>query len=337
MGTSRRSFLEWSASTMGAFGLGAVAGCAPEGAPKAAQETGGKRLRAAFSNNGLQTTWCAHGMKTAEWWGQRLGIDVVVYDSQLNSEKQFRDVEDMATEDWDFVAIQACTVGALTDPVRRLIDKGIPVIDMDTRIVPEGEDIGLWTFVTPDHQKMAELSTEAVLKEIDYKGKVVHTQGNLGHTGAQLRAKGFQNTVAKYPDIEVIDEQPGDWDVTKVGRIWDDLLVKHDTIDGAFMHNDDMAMAAVQAIKRSGQDRNIIFGGVDGQEMGLNGLMNGDLLVTVMNPAGRVHWSALMVGYWAAAEGQKKEDVPDEILIDGPVVTKDLADDFLYLMKSYMI
>ena len=63
--------------------------------------------------------------------------------------QQRRDVEDMATKDWDFVAIQAYGIKTLEEPVKRLIEKGIPVIDMDTRIVPKGMDIGLWTFVTP--------------------------------------------------------------------------------------------------------------------------------------------------------------------------------------------
>ena len=52
-----------------------------------------------------------------------------------------------------------------------------------------------------------------------------------GHTGAQGRAKGFHSVVDKYPDIKVLDEQPADWDVTKVSRIWDSLLTKYPDIN----------------------------------------------------------------------------------------------------------
>ena len=334
--TTRRTFLEWSAGCMGGLGLGAFTGCAPEAVPPSSANAK-RQYRAAFSNAGLKATWCTHGMETAKRWGDWMGVDVVVYDSQFSIEKQLLDVEDMASKDWDFVCIQAYGIKTLEKPVSKLIQRKIPVIDMDTRIVPEGQDIGLWTFVTPDHEGQGEQATEAVVKAMGYKGKIVHTQGALAHSGARLRAKGFHNIVGKYPGIEVIDEQPGDWDINKVGKIWDDLLVKHDRIDGAFLHNDDMAMAAVQAVKRSGQKRDIVLGSIDAQEMGINGVVNGDLVVSVMNPAGRIHWTALMVGYFACAMDQQKTDVPDEIYVDNPVVTRDNAESYRYLMDNLMI
>jgi len=317
-------------------GLASVAGCG-EVPPQPPGEKQKKRYRAAFSNAGLKATWCAHGMATAKLWGEWLGIDVVEYDSQFSVEKQLRDIEDMTTKEWDFVAIQAYGIKTLASPVKKLIDRGVPVIDMDTRIVPEGEDIGLWSFVTPDHEWQGMQATEAVVKAMGYKGKIVHTQGALAHSGARLRAKGFHRVISNYPEIEVIDEQPGDWDINKVGKIWDDLLVKHKQIDGAFLHNDDMAMAAVQAVKRSGQKRNIVFGSIDAQERGISGVLNGDLVVSVMNPAGRIHWTALMMGYFACAMGEKRSGVPDEVWIDAPVVTKENAESFRYLMKHRMI
>ncbi len=54
-------------------------------------------------------------------------------------------------------------------------------------------------------------------------------------------------------------------------------------------------------------------------------------------PAGRIHWTALTVGYFACAMGQQKSEVPDEIFIDNPVVTKDNADSYRYIMKNLMI
>ncbi len=56
------------------------------------------------------------------------------------------------------------------------------------------------------------------------EGEVIHTQGQLAHTGAQKRAQGFNNTLKNYPGIKVVDETPGDWDRTKVATLWQDLL-----------------------------------------------------------------------------------------------------------------
>ena len=91
--------------------------------------------------------------------------------------------------------------------------------------------------------------TQALVDAINGEGKIIMTQGALGHTGAQGRATGFKSVVKKYPKIKVLDTQPADWDVTKVARIWETLLTKYPKIDAAYFHNDDMALAAYNVMK----------------------------------------------------------------------------------------
>ena len=47
-----------------------------------------KPLKAAFSNAGLQATWCAQGKQAAEWWGKLLNVEVTWFDGQLDAVKQ---------------------------------------------------------------------------------------------------------------------------------------------------------------------------------------------------------------------------------------------------------
>jgi hypothetical protein len=160
----------------------------------------------------------------------------------------------MASQKWDFVAIQAFGIGTLTAPVNKMIDAGIPVIDMDTLIAPL-DTTNVHTFLAPDNEFMGASVTQALVNAINGEGTIVMTQGALGHTGAQGRAKGFKSVVSKFPKIEVLDEQPADWDVTKVARIWETLLTKYPKIDAAFFHNDDMALAAYKAMQAKGRWR----------------------------------------------------------------------------------
>ena len=75
----------------------------------------------------------------------------------------------------------------------------------------------------------------------------------------------------------------------------------------------------------------------DAQEMGINGVLNDDLLVSVMNPAGQIHFLALMVGYLAVAFEQKKEEVPDLIYVPSPVIDKENAAGYQYLANQFLI
>ena len=69
----------------------------------------------------------------------------------------------------------------------------------------------------------------------------------------------------------------------------------------------------------------------------LAGEIDGDLVVSAMNPAGRIHWTALMIGYFACAMNQKQSEVPSEVIIDSPVVTKKNAESFKYIMRNKLI
>jgi ribose transport system substrate-binding protein len=303
-----------------------------------AQEMGRSEtpLRAAFSNAGLQATWCAQGKQAAEYWGKLFNVEVTWFDGELSSTKQRAAIDNMASQEWDFVAIQAFGIGTLTDPVNRMIEAGIPVIDMDTLIAPL-EEINVHSFLAPDNQFMGASVTQALVDAMGGTGKIVMTQGALGHTGAQGRAAGFHSVVSKFPNIEVLDEQPADWDVTNAVRIWDSLLTKFPEINAAFFHNDDMALAASNAMQRAGRT-DILIGGVDAMPPAIEAVLDGRMYATVRNPSCRIHGGAVMAGVAAVLTGEATgEGIPKNIVTDGPVVTAANAEGMLWMQKHFLI
>jgi len=337
---TRRSFVRKvsgsaaaATAALGGFGLDPLIGAAM------AQEMGRseKPLKAAFSNAGLQATWCAQGKQAAEFWGKLFNVEVTWFDGELAAPKQRAAIDNMASQKWDFVAIQAFGIGTLTDPVKRMIDAGTPVIDMDTLIAPL-DQIDVHSFLAPDNEFMGASVTQALVDAIGGKGTITMTQGALGHTGAQGRAKGFKSVIEKYPDIEVLDEQPADWDVTKVARIWDSILTKHPDISAAFFHNDDMALAAYNVMKARGRTK-ILIGGVDAMPPAIEAVIDGRMLATVRNPSCRIHGGAVMAGVAAVLTGEKtgQGGIPKHVITDGPVVTKPNAEGMLWMQKHYLI
>src|SRR6201991_2807946 len=160
--TKRRGFLQGSltgaAAALAAFGIN----------PALAQEIGkaagrsDKPLKAAFSNAGLQATWCAQGKQAAEYWGKLFNVEVTWFDGQLDAVKQRAAIDNMASQDWDFVAIQAFGIGTLTQPVQAMIDKVPPVIDMDPLIAPL-DQINVHSFLAPDNEFMGASVTQALI------------------------------------------------------------------------------------------------------------------------------------------------------------------------------
>ena len=109
---TRRDFLT-VATVGGAVATLGMLGAGPAMAGVAAGRSE-KPLKAAFSNAGLQATWCAQGKQAAEYWGKLFNVEVTWFDGQLDAVKQRAAIDNMASQKWDFVAIQAFGIGTLT-------------------------------------------------------------------------------------------------------------------------------------------------------------------------------------------------------------------------------
>jgi len=332
---SRRSFLQHAAAG-GGLGLSALlAGCRSESTDNGQR----KRLKAAFSNGGLQGTWCKLGHDAAMLWKELLDVDVRWYDGEFDAQKQREKLDLMVDEeDWDFCAFQSHQTGTLEEPVKQLKKRGIPVISLDTLLVERDRlrEVGVWMQISPDQTGMAEKSVQYMMDKIAGKGKVIHIGGGSAHSGAQQRKQGFDNIVAKYRDtVEVVGGGVRwcEWKTETARNTFTALLGQSDEpIAGAFFHNDDMALACTEAIKGT-IHQNMVITGVDGQKPGLTGVKDGRLAATAVNPAGMIHGYGLIIGQFIVRNREKLEDLPLEIILPCPLVCREAGnvDAMLYL------
>ncbi|WP_010582924.1 sugar ABC transporter substrate-binding protein [Schlesneria paludicola] len=322
--TSRRDFLEkltiGSTAAMGA----ALAGCA---GPGVSTESGAKPLRAAFSNAGLQSTWCELGKRTAELWGKLLNVEIEWFDGEMDPARQRDKIDSLTNRDWDFCCFQAVQIDSLAEPCLRLKERGIPVISMDTLLVSMDKmrSTGVWCEVTPDHVEMAEKSVGYLMEKIGGQGKVIHIGGLDGHSGAQGRRQGFENVLKRFPNVEVLGGGVRwcDWKPEKARNTFEALLQQETTpIAGAFFHSDDMALGSIPALKGTVHEKMVVVA-VDGQKDGLNAIKNGVLAASAVNPVCRIHQTALIVGQFIVRNKEPIESVPSEIITPGPLVTAD--------------
>ena len=143
-----------------------------------------------------------------------MGVEVTSFDGEFSVEKQLQDLQTISSQEFDFVAVHPAASDALVDAANQIIAKGVPLIDMDTRLVQDPDEFaefGHLTYLEPDNIYMGSTVANELFKAMGGEGEVIHTQGQLAHTGAQGRAEGFNQTLANYPNIKVVDETPGDW------------------------------------------------------------------------------------------------------------------------------
>lgn len=335
--STRRGFFERLVQGAAAGTVAAtLAGCAPE-APRTAAG-GRKPLRAAFSNAGLQSTWCALGKTTAELWGKLLDVEIEWIDGEFDPEKQRNKIDNIVYKDFDFCCFQAVQIDSLAAPVKTLKGRGIPVISMDTLLVDMDKmrETGVWVEVTPDQVFMGESSTRYLMGKIGGKGKVIHIGGLSAHSGAVGRRQGFENVLKDYPNVEVVGGGVRwcDWKKEKARDTFESLLSQEkEPIAGAFFHSDDMALGCLPALANT-IHKDMIVTAVDGQREGLQAVLKGELAATTVNPVCLIHRTALIVGQFIVRNQEKVEDVPLEIITPGPLVSleqKNALDAMFYL------
>lgn len=321
-----------------------AAGCAqPDGGavPVGGQggaATGQRKLKAAFSNADLSSTWCSLGKTTAELWGQLLNVEIEWFDGEGNPEKQRNQIDSIVGRDWDFCCFQAVQIDSLAAPVRKLQKRGIPVISMDTLLVEMDKmrETGVWLEVTPDQVQMGMQSTQFLMDKIGGKGKVIHIGGLSAHSGAQGRNEGFEKVLAKYPEVTVVGGgiRWCDWKKEKAADTFNTLLAQEkEPIAGAFFHSDDMALACTPALRNT-IHKDMVVTAVDGQKAGLQAVKDGVLAATTVNPVCLIHRTALIVGQFIVRNAEKVENVPLEIITPGPLCSRDherVLDSMFYL------
>jgi len=324
--STRRKFLGQAALAGGAGAAALLAGCNQE----AREATGGerKKLRAAFSNGGLQSSWCALGKITAELWGKLLDVEIQWFDGEFDPEKQRNKIDSIVYDDWDFCCFQAVQIDSLAAPVKKLKERNIPVISMDTLLVgmDKMRDTGVWVEVTPDQVFMGESSSRYMFQKIGGKGKVIHIGGLSAHSGAQGRREGFESARKDFPEVEVIGGGVRwcDWKKEKARNTFETLLNQEkEPIAGAFFHSDDMALACLSALKGTIHEKMVVTA-VDGQKEGLESIRDGGLAATTVNPVCLIHKTALVVGQFIVRNKEPIGALPLEIITPGPLVSLEL-------------
>jgi len=220
-----------------------------------------------------------------------------------------------------------------------VIANGTPLIIMDTRLIQDpaaNAEYGHLTFLEPDNIYMGTTVSEELFRAINYEGEVIHTRGQLGHTGSQGRYDGFVAAAEKYPNITVVDETPGEWQGDIVASLWQDLLQRYPNVVGGYFHSDDMALAAASVVEQAGMTGQVKLVGVDGLKNACEAILEDKLLATVINPSGRIHGGAIWVGYLTVSGTDNAEGgIPKFIRTDGGPITKDIAEGYIWLHDNF--
>ncbi|MDW3225624.1 MAG: sugar ABC transporter substrate-binding protein [Paracoccaceae bacterium] len=186
-------------------------------------------------------------------------VEVVVLDAGGDVARQIAQMEDLIQQEVDAIIIWPTNGEAVIPAVRKAHQADIPVVVTNSNIAEAGFDF-VSSFSGPDNITQGIRSAEIMCDRfkamgIEDEAKVVHITGQPGYTTAIERAKGFNDRLPEVcPNVEQIDEQPGDWNREKSQQVMEAFLVKYDDIDGVYSGDDNMGVGAMNAAVAAGRE-----------------------------------------------------------------------------------
>ncbi|MFE5819151.1 substrate-binding domain-containing protein [Streptomyces sp. NPDC056479] len=250
----------------------------------------------------------------AEAEAKKLGVDLTVTDAQNDASQQANQLQNFTSSGVGAIIVNPVDSDAASNSVKAADKANIPVIAVD-RVVNNAKTD---TLVASDNVAGGELAAKSIAEKLGGKGKVVILQGQAGTSAARERAQGFANGLKAYPGIQVVAQQPADFDRTKGLDVMSNLLQAHPDVQGVIAANDEMALGAIKALgSKAGKSVSVV--GFDGTPDGLKAVEGGTLYASVAQQPTQLGRIAVDNAL-KALEGEK---VQQTVKVPVKVVTKE--------------
>ena len=264
-----------------------------------------------------------HAMQEAKALEKKYpGLKVIVKTSP-DPAAQANAVEDLATQGIDALVILPHDPNVLTDPIRKVHQKG-PFVTVVDRISTDHSIYDL--YVGGDNPGIGARAADYFKQALPSGGDVVVIRG-LPIPIDKMRVDAFNDGI-KGTKINVIDSQFGNWSRDDAFKVMQDFLTKHPKIDAVWCQDDDMAVGVFEAIAQSKRtDVKFVVAGAGSKDM-IKRVMDGDPKMPV-----DVLYSPTMVAVAMDLTALGLEDkipVRGDYILKATLITKANAKDFYF-------
>ena len=304
---------------VGAMALTALAGCgggaasAPAAsAPAASADEGGYKvaLIQQHQTNAFQIAVTeAATAKAAE-----LGVELTILSADQDAATQIGQIEQCVTEGYDAILFEPVDPDGLRDAAKAAADAGVVVINIISTC-SDWEGAGIAAVSVGNNVKAGENEMQHVADLLGGKGNVAILTGPSAVTDATDRLTGYENIMAKYPDMKLV-VAPADcqWDTAKAQATVESWLSAYD-LNAIVCQNDGMAVGAGNA---AGANSGIVITGLDGTPDGYEAIKDGRITGTVAQDGGAMAANGLAAAV-KVLEGGTLENttlITDSVWID---------------------
>ncbi|RWM02346.1 MAG: sugar ABC transporter substrate-binding protein [Mesorhizobium sp.] len=241
-----------------------------------------------FDNN-FQTL-LMHGMQAR---AKEKGADIQVEDAQNDVAKQLDQVKNFIASGVDAIIVTLVDTNASKTISEEAAKAGIPLVFVNLEPVDMAKLPANQVYVGSNEVESGTLEAFEVCKMLRARGKSAGAtayivMGSLVHQAALQRTKDVEQIFAidMCNFIKVTNKQSSEWSRDNAQNLMTNWLTAGAAPDAVIANNDESAIGAILALKANGIDmKNVVVGGIDATQDGLQAMKAGELSVTVFQNA----------------------------------------------------
>jgi erythritol transport system substrate-binding protein len=289
--------------------------------PTTAPQPTGKKLIAIITAS-LDNPFFVTMADTAKKHAEELGYATSVASHNDDANTQSNLIETAISQGAVAIILDNAGADASIEPIKKAKAAGIPTFLVDREINSTGDAVSQ---IVSNNFQGATLGAQEFVTLMGEKGNYVELTGKESDTNAGIRSKGYHSIIDKYPDMKMVAQQSANWSQTEAFQKMETILQAHPDIKGVIAGNDTMAVGAAAALKAANRS-DVIVVGFDGSDDAVNGIKDGSIKVTVLQPI--VNLSLMAVDQADKYLKTGSTGVDEKQSVDCILITSDNANDY---------
>jgi ABC-type sugar transport system substrate-binding protein len=228
-----------------------------------------------FPQLGAESDWRTADTASFKDEAAKLGFKLVFSDAQQKQENQISAVRACIQQGVSVIALPPVVEDGWDAALTEARNAGIPVIIVDRSV---SADKSLYaSHIGSDMVLEGKRAAAEFNKKFPSGGSILELSGTTGSGAAEGRAKGFRADLNA--NIKILATQTGNFTRAEAIPVMQAFLQKYKPgtdFQGIFIHNDDMGIGAIEALKAAGvKPGDLFIVSVDGTRGGFQAMVDG--------------------------------------------------------------
>jgi ABC-type sugar transport system substrate-binding protein len=225
---------------------------------------------------GAESDWRTANSASIKETAEKLGIKQLIFsDAQQKQENQISAMRACIQQKVDVIALPPVVEDGWDAVLTEAKNAGIPVIIVDRSV---SADPSLYAaHIGSDMALEGERAAAEYNKKFPDGASILELSGTTGSGAAEGRARGFRAKLNA--NIKILDSQTGNFTRAEALPVMQAFLKKYQAgtdFQGIFIHNDDMGIGAIEALKAAGvKPGDLFIVSVDGTRGGFQAMIDG--------------------------------------------------------------